>query len=562
MSAPAARAATGAGGLDRLELRIERLRAVFRFTFAFHAREVRFECDQGDGFERVFPETFSFRAERHDPTELFLQLDDLLQKSRLLSSRANRRDARDLVVRLLAEAPRYLEQMRARLCGEGGLAGDARLRVHQDMALLAQVLLRFIETRDLGEQRSLRVAGFALRKLIYECLRALLAERVSEQYLERYVRGEVDPVDPGDDPSESGFFFALEGDDRELVERLVVRMTERAFYMWLEQVCLDETNQAFEKEDSPFGDRESELLAAIAASPGRARIARGADLVPFLRRADRDSRRAHAKLETWFLRRYDIQHSAAIIHHAARLERGEVLDGRRALSWHSPRMHALELALLLAPFVLAAFFYERAPRVFDWWCAGEVVAVTAGAFYFLLWKFCVKRDLTFFYSSVPRIFAGVIVGYLPVFLIDEVWDLASRDVAAVGGLTFFLALVTLLYIYVEVRGRLGSTQVAFDRARSLFQLGVLQALAAGLVMTTIVGPFMVERNWSPDGDGKVALATLRSTLEPIAGELPRIIGVEPIAVFPAAVLLMTFLSFFIGVFLQLMWEDLPITEPL
>jgi hypothetical protein len=32
--------------------------------------------------------------------------------------------------------------------------------------------------------------------------------------------------------------------------------------------------------------------------------------------------------------------------------------------------------------------------------------------------------------------------------------------------------------------------------------------------------------------------------------------------FPSAVLVMTFLSFFIGVFLQLMWEELPITEPL
>ena len=32
--------------------------------------------------------------------------------------------------------------------------------------------------------------------------------------------------------------------------------------------------------------------------------------------------------------------------------------------------------------------------------------------------------------------------------------------------------------------------------------------------------------------------------------------------FPSALLLMTFLSFFIGIFLQLMWEELPITEPL
>ena len=43
---------------------------------------------------------------------------------------------------------------------------------------------------------------------------------------------------------------------------------------------------------------------------------------------------------------------------------------------------------------------------------------------------------------------------------------------------------------------------------------------------------------------------------------PGQLGVEPLLAFPAAVLLMTFLSFFIGTFLQLMWEDLPITEPL
>ena len=37
--------------LDRLELRSERLKLSFRFTYAFHAREVRFECDRGEGYE-------------------------------------------------------------------------------------------------------------------------------------------------------------------------------------------------------------------------------------------------------------------------------------------------------------------------------------------------------------------------------------------------------------------------------------------------------------------------------------------------------------------------------
>jgi hypothetical protein len=548
-------------GLDRLELRLERLRTVFRFTYAFHAREVRFERDEGEGFERVFPETFSFRVDRHDPTELFLQLDDLLHKSRLISARANRRDARQLVTRLLSEAPRYLEALRQRIGGEGELPSDARRRLHQDMALLSQFLLRFIETRDLDDQRSLRVAGFLLRKLMYRCMAVVVRERVSDDYLAAYVRGEVDPVHPEDDPSESGFFHGLESGEPERAERLAVRMAERAFHLWLD-VCLDEENQAFEKEDSPFADRETEVIAAIAASESITWIQRGEDLSPFLRRPGRDTRRVHGLLEAWFLRQYDIRHSSAIIHHAALLDRGASGEARSSLAWHSPRIHTIALGLLALPFFLSTFLYARAPLVFDWWCSGVAVVVNAAAFWYLIWQFAVRRDLTFFNSSVPRIFAGVIVGYLPVFLIDEVWDLASRDVIAVGGLALFLALVTLLYIYLEVRRRLGQTPAAFARARAIFQLGVLQAFIAGLIMTTLVGPFMVERNWAPAGDRVIPLAELREGLAPIVGELPRVIGVEPVLVFPAVVGLMTFLSFFIGVFLQLMWEDLPITEPL
>ena len=67
--------------MERLELRVERLEVTFRFTFAFHAREVRFELDDGEGFQRIFPETFSFHLDRHDPSELRMQLDDLLRNT-------------------------------------------------------------------------------------------------------------------------------------------------------------------------------------------------------------------------------------------------------------------------------------------------------------------------------------------------------------------------------------------------------------------------------------------------------------------------------------------------
>lgn len=561
-------AVRGGGGeaLPRLELRVERLQLTFRFTLAFHAREVRFEVahtgPDGEGeFERLFPETFSFHASRHDPTELFLQLDDLLTKSRLLGGRASPRDQRNLMTRMLAEAPRYLDGLVDHLEQDDRLRADARLRFHQDVALLSQILLRFIETHDLDGGRPIRVAGFDLRRRIYRSLRILVEERVEPDYLAAYLAGDVQLVDPGDDPTESGFFQVLEGGDVPAQNRMILRMAERAFYLWLEGVCLDEENQAFEKEDSPFGTREEEVLASIL-EPGADRIERSSDLSPFLRRPGSNGRRLLGKLERWFLRVYDIRHSSAIINHVAGLDAAKVSNGAdRSLTWHTPKIHLSVLLGLLLPYVGAAFAYDRAPRLFDVACAAEVVFVYAAAIWFLLYRFCWKRDLSFFHASVPRIGAGIIVGYLPVFLIDEVWDLASRAQVALDSVVLLLALVTLLYIYVEVARRIPDTAVAFARARSIFLLGVVEAFGVGVVMTSLIGPFMASRNWSPAA-GEIEVAALRETMPPMIGKLPHIVGFEGMYVFPSALLLMTFLSFFIGIFLQLMWEELPITEPL
>ena len=559
MSPDGAEKTTPARGLERLELRLERLRVTFRFTFAFHAREVRFECDSGDGFERVFPETFSFHAHRHDPTELLLQLEDLISKPRLIDKRANRRDSKQLVVRLLTQVPSYLEGMISGLDDSGRLSGSARSRVHQDVALLSQIFLRFIETHDLPAHRQLRVSGYALKRRIFRSLDVVMAERVSPGYLEAYVCGEVNPVDPADDPSESGFFHILESGEGEGAERMIVRMAERAFYLWLEGVCLDEENQAFEKVDSPFDSREAEVLEAIRVQPGR-EIRRGEDLTPFLRRGDRDCLRLLKLLEHWFLRQYDIPHASSVIHHAACLAAGRN-DAESILTWHTPAMHMSLLGVLVAPYVAAAFAYGQAPEFFDLLFSVEALVVYALAIWFLGYRFCIKRDLSFFHAAVPRIAAGIIVGYLPVFLIDEVWDLASRPILPLAALVTIIGLVTLLYIYVEVQRRLGDPDLAFRRARGIFILGVVQATGVGIFMTSLVGPFMVRRNWSPGFD-EWEIAALRDVLEPMVGALPPIVGVEPFLGFPPVLLLMTFLSFFIGVFLQLMWEELPITEPL
>ena len=545
------------GGIERLELRIERLQLTFRFTYAFHAREVRFERDTGTGFTRVFPETFAFRPDRHDPAELYLQLDDLLRKPRLLSPRANRRDAEVLISRLVLGVPRYLERVLTRLEVEGRLEAAALTKIYEDVALLAQIFGRFVADRTGDEGPGIRMAAFHLRKLSFRSLFALVDRRVQPDYLAAYVAGSVDPVDPADDLSEAGFFYTMESGEPAAVNRCLVRLAQRAFYRWLEDVCLDEENRAFEVEDSPFDARESEILRAIACAP---RILRGRDMIPFLRRpGNRDCLRVLGKLESWFLRQYDVYHAAAMIHHKDRLGRGEAGDERRILSRHRTRNYLLLLAGLLGPLVAAAFAYERWPRFFDATGAVELALVDLGVVWFLAWRFCWRRNLTVFRAAVPRIAAGIIVGYLPIFFVDEVWALAARSFATQACVSALLAFATLLYLYIEVQRRLDNPDVAFARARQIFALGLLQSFGVGLVLTGLLGPFMASRNWSQTG---ADVAALRAGLSPLVGQLPEILGMGPFLLFPGAVLFMSFLAFFLGTFLQLMWEDIPITEPL
>jgi hypothetical protein len=551
MSAPAS--------LNRLELRVERLQLTIRFTYAFHAREVRFELDDGSGYERIFPETFSFHANRHDPAELYIQFEDLASKPRLLSPRANRRDADVLFSRLALGIPRYLENLLDRLGSEGRLGAAALTRVHEDVALFVQVLSRFLANKGLNDRPGMQMASHHLRKLSHRAMFALVEGRVEPAYLEAYVAGAVDPVDPADDLSEAGFFYTMESGDSETVNRCLVRLAERAFYRWLEDICLDESNRAFEVADSPFDDRETEVRRAIERA-GSASVRRARDLSPFIRRpGNRDCLRVLDKLASWFLRQYDVHNASLMIHHADYVSQ-DLIEPDRVLSRHTTANYVGALLLIAAPFLAAIFAYERAPTLFDIACAAELVVADAAVLWFLVYRFCWKRDLTFFRAAVPRIGAGIIVGYLPIFFIDEVWALAAQPLVVLASVAMLMGFMTLLYLYIEIQGRLGDTATAFARARQIFFLGVFQAFGAGLVITGLVGSVMALRSWG----GGIApdLAALAGSLPAFVGQLPKIVGFDPFYTFPPAVFVMTFLSFFIGTFLQLMWEDIPITQPL
>ncbi len=548
-------------GLDRLDLRVERLRATVRFTWAFHAREIRFEVDDGSGFRRSFPETFSFHIARHDPAELYLQLEDLWSRPALLSTKATRRDAEDVIGRLLLALPRHLERVIDRL-ERAGTDAVVGARVYEDLLLLSRILGRFLTDRRLLDARPFVDASHHLRKLAHHALHRLVALRVRPESIDAYRTGAFEVDDPTVDPSDTALLTVLTEGDPTTVDRTLLRLGESAFGRWLEEICLDESVDVFEREDSPFGSREDEVRRAISVGTPRERFDYGRELSIFLRRPrDRDCLRMLDRLERFFLRQYDVHNAAAVIHHADAVAAGRD-DADRVLSRHSPRNYAVLLGIAALPLLAGVFAYGRAPLVFDVVFSLQAVAVLVSTFWFLLVRFAWQRNLSVFRALVPRLGAGIVVGYLPVFLIDEVWDLALRAPGPAALSSVLFALSTLLFLYVEVHRRIPDPDVAFARTRSIYLLAVTQAFFTGFAATTILGPFMAARAASELVGATVSFAAVRPSMPLFVGELPRVVGVEPICVFPTVVLLMTFLSIFIGTFLQLLWEDLPITEPL
>ena len=96
-------------------------------------------------------------------------------------------------------------------------------------------------------------------------LQVVMAERVPADRLERYADGDLE-AEHSPDPYDVTFFRVMAGDDAARCEAVLIGATESAYHAWLEEVCLDEDNRAFEREGSPFASREVEVLDAVSIS--------------------------------------------------------------------------------------------------------------------------------------------------------------------------------------------------------------------------------------------------------------------------------------------------------
>jgi len=196
------------------------------------------------------------------------------------------------------------------------------------------------------------------------------------------------------------------------------------------------------------------------------------------------------------------------------------------------------LPQIRAFFSLAGYFQTLQLCLFGFAAIAVVIAYGSESFMDLL---------------VPRLWAGVAVGYVPVLLTQEIWKTVPR---LSGGFTVSCIVVSLtlscLYLRWEIGNRMRQTPnltlgVPLRRASVLLMIGVIAALVIGLAILDGVGESLIEVHFSGDSISH----TLLSQEYSVQG-LRSKIYLKMLLIFAAIALLL-------GVILQIFWHEKPVT---
>ena len=152
-----------------------------------------------------------------------------------------------------------------------------------------------------------------------------------------------------------------------------------------------------------------------------------------------------------------------------------------------------------------------------------------------------KRNFLLFKLLLPRMVAGIVVGYMPLIIAEEAWGMANR----MGELEVFcIALFTLgfslYYLFIEVDNTLRNKWLSLGRAFRIFSTGLLESFLIGVLVLDLMAE------------------AFYPTLMADSLTLPGLFGY----ISPKLLYLYFPLALFIGIFVQIIWEDKPITHPL
>jgi hypothetical protein len=146
---------------------------------------------------------------------------------------------------------------------------------------------------------------------------------------------------------------------------------------------------------------------------------------------------------------------------------------------------------------------------------------------------------------IPRLFAGILIGYFPLLFASDVWKLAFNlqglpaIISGIGSLA-----LCWIYLNTEINNRIPETKERSSRVLQIFIIGVVESFLLGVVLTDII-----------------ALPIIKELLPDMNNSIYAFYGLFGIII-PKVILVFFPMALLIGIVVQIIWEDKPITHPL
>jgi len=284
------------------------------------------------------------------------------------------------------------------------------------------------------------------------------------------------------------------------------------------------------------------------------------------------------RIKRWLLLRYNIRE-------AWKIEFSDTFFQKISFLYLPEAIAIIFIIILLTPLLLGHFsgqprFLKEGINLFNriispnftWFLmvGGACLFLTVWSPFHLKKKdaaYPIKKDTQL---HLPRLAAGILVGYL-VLMNDESWGAIfslNSTLESVGRIFIPLAAV-FLYILIEMNNVTGmsSKPSILRKAFRLLRRGWAYSILIGIMVSDLFGKKMVERfldkqvDWNSVCTPYMQAAGAQATLEPgVAGKgiicFPGVLGF----IYPEVILYLAPLALFIGVFVQLLWQDKSLTE--
>lgn len=151
----------------------------------------------------------------------------------------------------------------------------------------------------------------------------------------------------------------------------------------------------------------------------------------------------------------------------------------------------------------------------------------------------------------PRIIASIIIGYLPLIFTAESWYVS---VAEAWGVNLLLPVLTLFasifYLFTEVKNNLEYTSSLYRaRARTIFWFSLRASLYLGILLLPLIAVYL-------PADAKIGN---------LSGNYPYLwifLSCDNFCIFLKMLIFNVPLALFIGIIVQVIWEEKPVSYPL